>query len=142
VRTAVDTNVFSALWSAEPAASAMASLLGDSRKLGGLVICAPVYAELLAHPKVDQNFVDSFLIDTGVAVDFALEESVWRGAASAFAAHASRRRSQHRDQPRCLLVDFIIGAHATEKSDRLLTLDASRYRTDFPDLALLPKVER
>ncbi len=120
----------------------MASLLGDSRKLGGLVICAPVYAELLTHPKVTQDFVDSFLMDTGVAVEFTLDESVWRGAATAFAAHASRRRSQHGDQPRRLLVDFIIGAHATEKSDRLLTLDASRYRTEFPQLVLLPNVER
>lgn len=142
MRTAVDTNVFSALWSTEPAASAMASLLGDSRKLGGLVICAPVYAELLAHPKVNQDFVDAFLLDTRVTVEFALDESVWRGAARAFSAHAARRRSRHGDQPRHLLVDFIIGAHATEKSDRLLTLDASRYRTDFPQLVLLPEAER
>jgi predicted nucleic acid-binding protein len=142
LRTAVDANVFSALWSAEPTASAMASLLGDSRKLGGLVICAPVYAELLAHPKVTQNFVDSFLVDTGVTVEFTLDESVWRGAATAFAAHATRRRSRHGDQPRRLLVDFIIGAHATDRSDRLLTLDASRYRTDFPQLVLLPETAR
>jgi predicted nucleic acid-binding protein len=142
VRTAVDTNVFSALWSSEPIASAMASLLGDSRKLGGLVICAPVYAELLAHPKASRNFVDSFLMDTGVAVEFTLDESVWRGAAKAFAAHAACRRSQHGDQPRRLLVDFIIGAHAIAKSDRLLTLDSGRYRTDFPQLVLLPEPGR
>ena len=120
----------------------MASLLGDSRKLGGLVICAPVYAELLAHPKVSQNFVDSFLIDTGVTVEFTLDESIWREAARAFGAHAARRRSRHGDQPRRLLVDFLIGAHATEKSDRLLTLDATRYRTDFPLLAILPEMTR
>ncbi len=120
----------------------MASSLGDSRKLGGLVICAPVYAELLAHPKVGQSFVDSFLVETGVVIEFALDESVWQRAAKAFAAHAERRRSQHGDQSRRLLVDFIIGAHATEKADRLLTLDASRYRTDFPQLVLLPDPER
>jgi predicted nucleic acid-binding protein len=142
VRTAVDTNVFSALWSAEPTASAMTSLLGDSRKLGGLVICAPVYAELLAHRKVNQGFVDSFLTDTGVAVEFTLDEPVWLRAAKAFAAHAARRRSQHGDQPRRLLVHFMVGAHAVEKADRLLTLDASRYRTDFPQLVLLPVPER
>jgi predicted nucleic acid-binding protein len=142
VRTAVDTNVFSALWSAEPTASEMASLLGDSRKLGGLVICAPVYAELLAHPKVNQDFVDSFLVETGVTVEFALDESVWREAARAFGAHAARRRSRQGDLPRRLLVDFLIGAHASEKSDRLLTLDVSRYQTDFPLLAQLPEVKR
>jgi len=36
-----------------------------------------------------------------------------------------------------LLVDFLIGAHARLKADRRLTLDASRYRTDFRDLTLL-----
>jgi predicted nucleic acid-binding protein len=120
----------------------MASLLGESRKLGGLVICAPVYAELLAHPQANQNFVDSFLLDTGVTVEFVLDEPTWREAATAFAAHAARRRTRQGDQPRRLLVDFIIGAHAIEKSDRLLTLDPSRYRTDFPQLALLPEATR
>jgi predicted nucleic acid-binding protein len=34
--------------------------------------------------------------------------------------------------PKRLLVDFLIGAHAILKDDRLLTLDASCYREDFP----------
>jgi predicted nucleic acid-binding protein len=35
-------------------------------------------------------------------------------------------------------VDFIIGAHAFLKADRLLTLDAGRYRTAFPKLVMMP----
>jgi len=33
-----------------------------------------------------------------------------------------------------LLADFIVGAHALTRSDRLLTLDPSRYSRDFPEL--------
>jgi predicted nucleic acid-binding protein len=91
---------------------------------------------------VSQNLVESFLFDTGVIVEFTLDESIWREAARAFGARAARRRSRHGDQPRRLWADFLIGAHATEKSDRLLTLDPNRYRTDFPQLVLLPDVKR
>src|SRR5438046_5990875 len=39
--------------------------------------------------------------------------------------------------PKRLLVDFIVAAHALLRADRLMTLDASRYRQDFPKLRLL-----
>ena len=92
MRTAIDTNVISALWSREPAASQMASLLGRARDEGGLVICAPVYAELLAHPNATASFVDEFLSATDIIVDFALDEVIWREAALAFASYVRRRR--------------------------------------------------
>jgi predicted nucleic acid-binding protein len=36
------------------------------------------------------------------------------------------------------LVDFIVGAHAILKADRLLTLDAARYQVAFPKLVTVP----
>jgi predicted nucleic acid-binding protein len=39
--------------------------------------------------------------------------------------------------PRRLLVDFVIGAHALLRADRLLTLDTSLYKQDFPDLKII-----
>src|SRR6266581_929372 len=51
MRTAIDTNVLSALWSKEPFASDIARNLGNAKADGGLVVSAPVYAELLAYPK-------------------------------------------------------------------------------------------
>ena len=36
-----------------------------------------------------------------------------------------------------LLVDFLVGAHAAGRADRLLTLDPDRYRLGFPGLVLL-----
>src|ERR1700730_9199427 len=46
MRTAIDTNVLSALWSKEPLASDIAKNLGNAKTDGGLVVGAPVYAEL------------------------------------------------------------------------------------------------
>ena len=136
MRTAVDTNIFSALWSGEPTASAVVALLGEARAKGGIVICGAVYAELLAHPKATQAFVDGFLMQTGVTAEFDTDEKIWRDAARAYARYAQRRRVSGGTQTKRLLVDFIVGAHAVNRADRLLTLDVSRYAQDFPKLTL------
>ena len=137
MRTALDTNVLSALWSGEPSARRIESALFKARKDGGLVICAPVYCELLAYPSATRQFVREFLDETGILVDFPLDEQVWQGAASAFVAYAERRRRSHGGSPKRLLVDFIIAAHALLQADRLMTLDASRYKQDFPKLRVV-----
>jgi predicted nucleic acid-binding protein len=137
VRTAIDTNAISVVWSGGSLAPQAASLLGRAAREGGMVICGPVYAELLAHPKATERFVDEFLTATRVEVDFVLEESVWREAARRFAAYARRRRRSRGGQPKRLLVDFLIGAHAFLRADRLLTLDPDRYVRDFPRLRLI-----
>ncbi|MEX2260870.1 MAG: type II toxin-antitoxin system VapC family toxin [Bryobacteraceae bacterium] len=139
MRTAIDTNVISALWSREPGAAEMAKLLGQAQNEGGLVISAPVYVELLAHPKASANFVDRFLVETSVTTDFNFSEAIWREAARAFADHSGRRRKGTRNSPKRLLADFLIGAHAFLEADRLLTLDPSRYQADFPGLQLIPQ---
>jgi predicted nucleic acid-binding protein len=101
-----------------------------------LVVGAPVYAELLAYPKATESFVHNFLADTGITVDFELVQSVWVEAGRRFARYANRRRKSS-DEPKRLLVDFVIGSHALTQADRLMTLDPKRYRRDFPDLDLL-----
>ena len=137
MRTALDTNVISALWSSEPLATRISMALAHAHAQGGLVICAPVYAELLAHPSASQSFVDEFLSETGIAVDFALDEPVWRQAAIRFAAYAQRRRRSAGGSAKRLLVDFIIAAHAELHADRLMTLDPTRYRQDSPKLRIV-----
>lgn len=139
MRTAIDTNIISALWAADPLAHQAESLLVEARQMGGLVICGPVYAELCAHPSVKGAFIDQFFFDTNIAVDFDMNESSWKEAARAFAAYASRRRKSGGNDPKRFLVDFIIGAHALLQADRLITLDPNRYRQGFPKLRLLPK---
>jgi hypothetical protein len=137
MRTALDTNILSALWSGEPTADRISASLGEARTLGGLVICAPVFVESLAHPSMTQDAVEQFLKETGIVVDFDLTEEVWRQAADSFAAYAQRRRRSGGDAPKRLLVDFVIGSHALLHAERLMTLDANRYSQDFPTLRIV-----
>lgn len=137
MRTALDTNILSALLSNEPPAQNISSQLSQAYSEGGLVICAPVHAELSAHPQAKPGFVDVFLNDVGVAVDFSLTEDVWRLSGKSFAAYASRRRRSAGGSPRRLLVDFLIAAHAMLNADQLMTLDASSYEQYFPQLRII-----
>lgn len=135
--TAIDTNIISALWSKESAARGVVASLSAARQRGGLVICAAVYCELLAYPGADGEFVERFLRDTDIQVHYALGESVWREAGEAFAAYAQRRREDRAGQPKRLLADFIVGAHALHAADCLLTLDTKRYMASFPALEVI-----
>jgi predicted nucleic acid-binding protein len=137
VRTAVDTNVISALWSGEPAASRVAAQLEQAHARGGWSSRRPSMLSCWRIPTVAPKFVDNFLADTGVAVDFDLDERVWRQTASGFAAYEHRRRRSHCGSPKRLLVDFIVAAHALLQADRLMTLDAGRYKQDFPKLRVV-----
>ena len=139
MRSAVDTNVIIALWSEEPATTGMQALLFAARREGGLVVCAPVYAELLAHPGATKSFVKTFFQDTDVDVHINLSGEVWARAGEAYHAYAERRHKDRAGQPKRLLVDFVVGAHALLAADRLLTLDPKRYRTAYPELKLLPE---
>jgi predicted nucleic acid-binding protein len=56
----------------------------------------------------------------------------------AYAAYATRRRASSGGEPERLLIDFLVGAHAQERADRLLTLDPQRYRSAFGDLRIEP----
>lgn len=135
--TALDSNILSAIWSAEPSAPRVRQQLIHARSQGNLVISAPVYVELTAHPLVKPGIVDELLDDAGVAIDFVFDEQIWRRAAAGFAAYAQRRRRSGGSSPKRLLPDFLIAAHASIKADRLLTLDPARYQQDFPELRLV-----
>ncbi len=137
MRTAIDTNILSALWSKEQLASTVAKRLGAAKAEGALLIAAVVYAELLAYPNATEPFVNQFVADTGMTVDFHLHESVWKEAGRRFARYANRRRKSAPEGPRRLLADFLVGAHALLQADRLMTLDPTRYKQDFPELKLL-----
>jgi len=135
--TAVDTNVIIALWDRNPSISSAAqNVLETAFQRGGLVIAAPVLAELLAAPGRTEAFVDAFLEDTSIAVEWDLDEVVWRAAGRAFQRYAERRRKQRDSGTRRILADFMIGAHAEARGYRLLTLDERVYRTAFPKLVI------
>jgi hypothetical protein len=133
--TAIDTNVIVALWAndAELSLAAETALEAAFRR-GGLVVAAPVFAELVAAPGRAERFVSSFLEENGIVVDWNLNEAIWRAAGRAFHAYAERRRQQRDLGTRRILADFLIGAHADIHGYRLLSLDERLYRAAFPRL--------
>jgi predicted nucleic acid-binding protein len=137
MRTALDTNILSSIWSGAPSATTVAAQLSKFRAEGALVICAPVFVELSAIPGMNVQTVRKALAETAITIDFDLEEDVWMLAAESFAAYAMRRRRSGGGSPKRLLVDFVIASHALLKADRLMTRDAARYNLDFPKLNLV-----
>lgn len=136
MRTAIDTNVLSSILSNEPSAGPAVQRLNAAKREGALLLSPVVYSELLAYPGATPAFIDAFLRDTSIAVEFAQSQELWLEAGTRFARYARSRRSAH-GQPRRLLADFLIGAHALLQADRLITLDPRRYRQDFPELRIL-----
>ena len=135
--TAIDTNVVIALWDKDPVLSLAAqTALEKAFRRGGLVVAAPVFSELIAAPGRTESFVDAFFEETGIVVDWALSETVWRSAGRAFQSYAERRRKQRDSGARRILADFLIGAHALAGGYRLLTLDKGLYGASFPGLTV------
>ena len=136
--TAIDTNVIVALWDRDPGLSSAAqSALDKALSHGALVIGAPVFSELMAAPGRSESFLNSFVRDTSIIIEWNLDERVWRAAGKAFQKYAARRREKRSPGPRRILADFLIGAHASECGYRLLTLDDHLYRAAFPSLPLV-----
>jgi len=136
--TVVDSNVIAALWNLDDALNAAArSALDAALARGSLVIPAPVYAELMAFAGRTESFLDGFFRETGIAVEWHIEERVWRAAGQASQKYAGRRRRQREPGPRCILADFLIGAYAATHSYSLLTLDEGVYRAAFPALKIV-----
>jgi predicted nucleic acid-binding protein len=129
--TLVDSNVLIDVLSADLAwgewsSQALASLGSE----GPLVVNAVIYAE------ISQRYSRKELLDHELPADIFLREDIpWSAAFLAGKAFIDyRRRGGNRHSP---LPDFFIGAHAAVKGLRLLTRDASRYRTYFPTVELI-----
>jgi predicted nucleic acid-binding protein len=135
--TVVDTNIITALWDSDDALNATAqSYLDAALARGSLIVPAPVYSELMAFAGRTESFLDTFLRETGISVEWHIEERVWRAAGQAFQSYAGRRRKQRGPGPRRILADFLIGAYAARHNYALLTLDEGIYRAAFPALIL------
>jgi predicted nucleic acid-binding protein len=136
--TVIDSNVIAALWNPDDALNAAArSALDAALARGPLIAPAPVYAELMASVGRTEPFLDTFFREAGIAVEWHMEERVWRAAGQAFQSYAARRRRQREPGPRRILADFLIGAYAARHNYALLTLDEGVYRAAFPRLRIL-----
>ena len=133
----MDTNIFSLLWEGRERAQLVQSLLLEARRAGSLVISGVTYAEMLANPAMQPEAVRKFLEDAEIEIDFSMASAVWEEAGLEFRRYAERRRRSGGGEARGVYADFIVGAHAMVRADRLFTLDKGRYERDFPELASL-----
>jgi hypothetical protein len=136
MKTALDSNIISSLWSNEPSAGLISSRLIQARREGSLQLSPIAYSELFAHPGVLESAIEPFLAEIGIMVDFEIGTETWAEAGRRFAKYADRRRRSDGGVARRLVADFVVGAHALLQADRLMTMD-TRYRRDFPELNLL-----
>lgn len=129
--TLVDSAVILDIVTEDPAWSAWSEgALAQARDDGELVINPMVYAEVsVGFDRIED------LDDAVPAEDFRREELPYEAAFLAGKAFLSyRKRSGQKRSP---LPDFYIGAHAAVAGYRLLTRDATRYRTYFPTVELV-----
>jgi len=138
MKTALDTNILSNIWSAQPMEAMIRAALTHLKQDGSLVLSPAVYAEALAHPNYSEAGVLHFLEITGIRVDFSLSNAAWTEAGRRYRQYAIRRRRSQVEPPRRILADFLVGAHALLQADQLVTLDTGFYRTNFPELRLYP----
>jgi hypothetical protein len=133
----VDSNIVSALWDETDSLNMRARRFLDyARNCGDLVICGPVYAEVLAHPSRSMDKIDAFLGSTGIRVDWEVSEAIWRAAGLAFQSYVRRRVEQTGIWPRRIMADFFIGAHSFANGYTLTTLDERIYAVSFPGILL------
>jgi predicted nucleic acid-binding protein len=138
--TSIDTNIIVALWRKDHLANQLAAnLLSSARERGSLVISAPVYAELMADPNRIASELEKFAADTGISIEWKIEEEIWREAGRAYRDYARRRIRSGSGPPRRILADFLIGAHALVRGYTLLTLDGEHYRAAFPTLTIVSR---
>jgi predicted nucleic acid-binding protein len=127
----VDSNVLLDVLTEDPEWSAWAEQqIRLEADRSALVINPLIYAE------VSCGFHRIEELDEALPPSFIRREALpWEGAFLAGKCFlAYRRRGGTRRSP---LPDFYIGAHAAIRGYRLLTRDAQRYRTSFPQLEIL-----
>lgn len=147
--TCVDTNVISyLLLDADPdKAAAAQTALDNASGAGRIVVCGPVFAELLAAGAWDQPALLAGLSAMRLDLELDFDRHVWVGASVAYARYLAARRPADYTCPRCLarqrfrcrqcgqelsrpkhvLSDFLIGAFAQSREYALLTDDVTRF---------------
>jgi predicted nucleic acid-binding protein len=151
VKTVADSSaLFAYLYEDDPHSDDAREALQEAYREGAVVVNSVVYAELAGDDGfTDHDAVDAFLADTGIDVTQP-SRSAMAVAGDAFATYLARRDEQLQcpecgeqfevSCPACgrtvaprqhLAPDFLIGAHAAEDADALLTFDTGFYRTYF-----------
>ncbi|HDZ75198.1 MAG TPA: type II toxin-antitoxin system VapC family toxin [Aurantimonas coralicida] len=104
--------------------------IADLRRQGRLVINPLIFAEFSVGYRSEADV--RAVLEPAL---FDYDRLPWNAAHPAGKAFLAYRRDG--GEKRSPLPDFYIGAHALVRGHRLLTRDASRYRSYFPDLEII-----
>ena len=133
MKTAVDSSVLFDIVKGTPGAVAAQTALEAALAHGSLCVCAVVVAELGRYFADEQDlreFLDACQIDHDpLSMEAALE------AARIMRGYARNKGPRERVAP-----DFLIGAHAIQQADALLTTDAGFFRNYFAPLNVVTPV--
>ena len=133
MKTAVDSSVLFDIVKGTPGAVAAQTALEAALAHGSLCVCAVVVAELGRYFADEQDlreFLDACQIDHDpLSMQAALE------AARIMRGYARNKGPRERVAP-----DFLIGAHAIQQADALLTTDAGFFRNYFAPLNVVTPV--
>ena len=133
MKTAVDSSVLFDIVKAAPGAAAAQSALEAGLAVGSLCVCAVVVAELGRYFADAQDLKD-FLADCQIDhdpmnMDSALEAA--RLMRNYVRSYPRNKGPRERVAP-----DFLIGAHALQQTDALLTTEAGFFRKYFRGLTV------
>lgn len=129
--TAVDTTVLLDVFTADPRhGEASRRSLARCLDEGLVLACDVVWAEVsAAFP--DRSSAEAAMLRTGVAF------APMAATAASLAGEGWRQYRQGGGPRKRLVADLLIGAHAADAADRLLTRDRGFYRRYFDDLEVL-----
>ena len=128
--TAVDTNVLMDVLEADPEfGTNPAAALARACQRGTLIACDVVWAEVATAYQPPDAIVED-LAAFGLHCVPMSEEAALE-AAAAWARYRACGGTRSR-----IAADFLIGAHAARRADRLLTRDTGFYRQHFLGLAV------
>jgi len=130
MKTAVDSGVLFDIVKGAPGAVAAQAALEAALAHGSACVCAVVVAELGRYFASEQDLRD-FLADCQIDHDPLNMESAVE-AARIMRGYARNKGPRERVAP-----DFLIGAHAMQQANALLTCDAGFYRHYFDGLTVI-----
>ncbi|MBW2310371.1 MAG: type II toxin-antitoxin system VapC family toxin [Deltaproteobacteria bacterium] len=129
--TAVDTNILLDVFLPDKKfAPNSAKLLKLAYDEGALIICDIVYAELV--PQFEARSLLEGTLETMNVTLVSVDIDVAFLAGEKWSLY--RKSGGKRER---IISDFLIGAHASVKADRLLTRDRGFYRSYFPEVEIV-----